>query len=292
MLLVESLSVAYGQSRVLFDITMDVQDGQVVCLMGRNGVGKTTLLKSIMGLLRPRAGKVSFFDENLTNLPPHRRARSGIGYVPQGRLIFPFLSVYENLLMGLEGKRKNGKGSNDKGNDDKGNDGKGSNDKGNDGKGSNDKGNDGKGSNDKGSNGKGSNDKGSNGKGSNDVNEDIEEMYSLFPALKLNPSKNAGTLSGGQQQQLAFARAMIRHPRLLLLDEPTEGLQPSIIQEIEDLIISLRERRDTSILLVEQSLDFALGVADHCFLMEKGEIVLEGATNTLDQNLMRDYLAV
>ena len=247
MLLIESLSVAYGQSRVLFDITMDVQDGQVVCLMGRNGVGKTTLLKSIMGLLRPRAGKVSFFDENLTNLPPHRRARSGIGYVPQGRLIFPFLSVYENLLMGLEGKRKNGKGSNDKG---------------------------------------------SNGKGSNDVNEDIEEMYTLFPALKLNPSKNAGTLSGGQQQQLAFARAMIRHPRLLLLDEPTEGLQPSIIQEIEDLIISLRERRDTSILLVEQSLDFALGVADHCFLMEKGEIVLEGATNTLDQNLMRDYLAV
>ena len=247
MLLVESLSVAYGQNRVLFDITMDVQDGQVVCLMGRNGVGKTTLLKSIMGLLRPRAGKVSFFDENLTNLPPHRRARSGIGYVPQGRLIFPFLSVHENLLMGLEGKRKNGKGNNIKGND---------------------------------------------GKGSNGVAEDIEEMYSLFPALKLNPSKNAGTLSGGQQQQPAFARAMIRHPRLLLLDEPTEGLQPSIIQEIEDLIISLRERRDTSILLVEQSLDFALGVADHCFLMEKGEIVLEGATNTLDQNLMRDYLAV
>ena len=140
--------------------------------------------------------------------------------------------------------------------------------------------------------GKRKNGKGSNGKGSNDVNEDIEEMYTLFPALKLNPSKNAGTLSGGQQQQLAFARAMIRHPRLLLLDEPTEGLQPSIIQEIEDLIISLRERRDTSILLVEQSLDFALGVADHCFLMEKGEIVLEGATNTLDQNLMRDYLAV
>ncbi len=240
MLLVESLSVAYGQSRVLFDITMDVQDGQVVCLMGRNGVGKTTLLKSIMGLLRPRAGKVSFFDENLTNLPPHRRARSGIGYVPQGRLIFPFLSVHENLLMGLEGKRNNGKGNN----------------------------------------------------GSNGVTEDVEEMYSLFPALKLNPSKNAGTLSGGQQQQLAFARAMIRHPRLLLLDEPTEGLQPSIIQEIEDLIIRLRERRDTSILLVEQSLDFALGVADHCFLMEKGEIVLEGATNTLDQNLMRDYLAV
>ena len=233
MLLVESLSVAYGQSRVLFDITMDVQDGQVVCLMGRNGVGKTTLLKSIMGLLKPRSGKVSFFDQNLTNWPPHKRARSGIGYVPQGRLIFPFLSVHENLLMGLESKRNNGSSS-----------------------------------------------------------DDIEEMYSLFPALKVNPSKNAGTLSGGQQQQLAFARAMICRPRLLLLDEPTEGLQPSIVQEIEDLIISLRERRDTSILLVEQSLDFALSVADHCFLMEKGEIVLEGPTNSLDHNMMRDYLAV
>ncbi len=233
MLLVESLSVAYGQSRVLFNITLDVQDGQVVCLMGRNGVGKTTLLKAIMGLLKLQGGKVSFFDQNLTGLPPHKRARAGIGYVPQGRLIFPFLSVHENLLMGLEGKRNNGS-----------------------------------------------------------TGDDIEEMYTLFPALKLDPSKNAGTLSGGQQQQLAFARAMIRRPRLLLLDEPTEGLQPSIVQEIEDLIMSLRDRGDTSILLVEQSMDFALGVADHCFLMEKGEIVLDGATHSLDQNLMREYLAV
>ena len=233
MLLVESLSVAYGQSRVLFDVTVDVQDGQVVCLMGRNGVGKTTLMKAIMGSLRSSNGKVSFLDHNLTTWPPHKRARAGIGYVPQGRLIFPFLTVHENLLMGLEGTGKQGKGT-----------------------------------------------------------DDVEEMYSLFPALKMNPSKNAGTLSGGQQQQLAFARALIRHPKLLLLDEPTEGLQPSIVQEIEDLIISLRERRDTSILLVEQSLEFALGVADHCFLMEKGEIVLEGSTNMLDHNLMRDYLAV
>ena len=233
MLLVGSLSVAYGQSRVLFDVTVDVQDGQVVCLMGRNGVGKTTLMKAIMGLLRSSNGKVSFLDHNLTTWPPHKRARAGIGYVPQGRLIFPFLTVHENLLMGLEGTGKQGKGT-----------------------------------------------------------DDVEEMYSLFPALKVNPSKNAGTLSGGQQQQLAFARALIRHPKLLLLDEPTEGLQPSIVQEIEDLIICLREPRDTSILLVEQSLEFALGVADHCFLMEKGEIVLEGSTNTLDHNLMRDYLAV
>ncbi len=233
MLLVESLSVAYGQSRVLFDVTVDVQDGQVVCLMGRNGVGKTTLMKAIMGLLRSSNGKVSFLDHNLTTWPPHKRARAGIGYVPQGRLIFPFLTVHENLLMGLEGTGKQGKGT-----------------------------------------------------------DDVEEMYSLFPALKVNPSKNAGTLSGGQQQQLAIARALIRHPKLLLLDEPTEGLQPSIVQEIGDLIISLRERRDNLILLVEQSLEFALGVADLCFFMEKGEIVLGGPTNTLDHNLMRDYLAV
>ena len=233
MLLIESLSVAYGQSRVLFDVTLDVQPGQVVCLMGRNGVGKTTLLKSVMGLLRPRSGKVSFLEHDLTGWPPHKRARSGIGYVPQGRLIFPFLSVHENLLMGLEANAGNGQAAGD-----------------------------------------------------------VDKMYELFPALKLNPAKNAGTLSGGQQQQLAFARAMICHPKLLLLDEPTEGLQPSIVQEIEELIVSLRQQSDTSILLVEQSLDFALAVADHCFLMEKGEIVLEGATNTLDHNLMRDFLAI
>ena len=233
MLLIESLSVAYGQSRVLSEVTLDVQEGQVVCLMGRNGVGKTTLLKSIMGLLRPRGGKVSFLERDITHWPPHKRARSGIGYVPQGRLIFPFLSVHDNLLMGLESKRNNGNSG-----------------------------------------------------------EAVEEMYALFPALKIDPSKNAGTLSGGQQQQLALARAMICHPKLLLLDEPTEGLQPSIVQDIEDLILSLREQGGTSILLVEQSLDFALTVADHCFLMEKGEIVLEGASSTLDHNLMREYLAV
>lgn len=233
MLLIESLSVAYGQSRVLSEVTLDVQEGQVVCLMGRNGVGKTTLLKSIMGLLRPRGGKVSFLENDITHWPPHKRARSGIGYVPQGRLIFPFLSVHDNLLMGLESKRNNGNSG-----------------------------------------------------------EAVEEMYALFPALKVDPSKNAGTLSGGQQQQLALARAMICHPKLLLLDEPTEGLQPSIVQDIEDLILSLREQGGTSILLVEQSLDFALTVADHCFLMEKGEIVLEGASSTLDHNLMREYLAV
>jgi len=234
MLLVESLSVAYGQSQVLFDVTLDVPEGKVVCLMGRNGVGKTTLLKSIMGLLRPRSGKVSFLDTNITNWPAYRRARAEIGYVPQGRHIFPFLNVHENLLMGLEGT-KTKKSSN---------------------------------------------------------LQAIEEMYSLFPALQVYSTKAAGTLSGGQQQQLALARALVRRPRLLLLDEPTEGLQPSIVQEIEELIQGLREQQGTSILLVEQFLEFALTVSDHCFLMEKGEIILEGPPNNLDQNLLQESLAV
>ncbi len=233
MLMVESLSVAYGQSRILSEVSLDVPDGSVVCLMGRNGVGKTTLMKSVMGLLKAGTGKVTFQGDNMTTWSPHKRARAGIGYVPQGRHIFPFLSIHENLLMGLEAVKLKER-----------------------------------------------------------RDAAVEEMYALFPALKVNSAKAAGTLSGGQQQQLALGRVLIRQPKLLLLDEPTEGLQPSIVQEIEDLIISLRERQGTSALLVEQSLDFAMTVSDHCFLMEKGEIVLEGPAATLDQDLMRQYLSV
>ena len=233
MLFVESLSVSYGQSRVLPNVTLDVDESSVVCLMGRNGVGKTTLMKSVMGLLRVGTGKVRFRESDISRWSPHQRARAGIGYVPEGRHIFPFLSIHENLLIGLEAV-----------------------------------------------------------KGKNRGETAVEEMYELFPALQVDPNKAAGTLSGGQQQQLAFARSLIREPDLLLLDEPTEGLQPSIVQEIEDLIVQLRERQGTSVLLVEQSLDFAMTVSDHCFLMEKGEIVLEGPTGILDQDLMRQYLAV
>jgi len=233
MLFIESLSVAYGQSRVLSDVTLDVSEGSVVGLMCRNGVGKTTLMKSVMGLLKARTGKVTFQNANMTRWSPHQRARAGIGYVPQGRLIFPFLSIHENLLMGLEAVKGNARRE-----------------------------------------------------------TAVDEMYDAFPALKVNPQKAAGTLSGGQQQQLALARVLIRDPKLLLLDEPTEGLQPNIVEEIEDLIMGLRDRQGASVLLVEQSLDFAMTVADHCFLMEKGEIVMEGPTATLDQDLMRQYLAV
>ena len=233
LLNIRGLAVGYGQSLVLSDVALEVPEGQVVCLMGRNGVGKTTLLKAIMGLLNPRAGQVRFAEKDLTKWAPHRRAKAGFGYVPQGRHIFPYLTVNENLLMGLEAfPGKKGRP------------------------------------------------------------EAVDRMYTLFPALKLNPKKTAGTLSGGQQQQLALARALIRQPRLLLLDEPTEGIQPSIVQEIEELLQRLRDQQDTTILLVEQFLDFALGIADYCYVMEKGAIVLEGTARDLDYNLVREYVAV
>ena len=233
LLNIRGLAVGYGQSLVLSDVALEVPEGQVVCLMGRNGVGKTTLLKAIMGLLNPRAGQVRFAENDLTKWAPHRRAKAGFGYVPQGRHIFPYLTANENLLMGLEAfPGKKGRP------------------------------------------------------------EAVDRMYTLFPALKLNPKKTAGTLSGGQQQQLALARALIRQPRLLLLDEPTEGIQPSIVQEIEELLQRLRDQQDTTILLVEQFLDFALGIADYCYVMEKGAIVLEGTARDLDYNLVREYVAV
>lgn len=232
-LTIRDLSVGYGQSLVLTDVTLDVPEGQVVCLMGRNGVGKTTLLKAIMGLLNPRAGQVRFGQSDMTRWAPHRRAKAGFGYVPQGRHIFPYLTVHENLLMGLEAfAGKKGRA------------------------------------------------------------EAVVKMYDLFPALKTHTKKVAGTLSGGQQQQLALARALVREPSLLLLDEPTEGIQPSIVQEIEELLHRLREQNETTILLVEQFLDFALGIADYCYVMEKGAIVLEGSARDLDHNLVREYVAV
>ena len=233
MLGIQSLSAGYGQNAILKEVNIIMAPGQAVSLMGRNGVGKTTLLKSIMGLIKPKTGKVILEDNDVTNWPVNKRAIAGIGYVPQGREIFPYLTVHENLLMGLEAlpnaERKI---------------------------------------------------------------EALDEMYEQFPTLQTFGAKAAGTLSGGQQQQLALARVLVRKPKVLLLDEPTEGLQPNIVQEIEDLLHGLRERQVTAILLVEQFLDFAMSVADHCYVMENGAIVLEGQTKDLDRNSVREYLAV
>ena len=231
MLTIENLSVNYGQSQILNDVALRIEPAQVVCLLGRNGVGKTTLLKTIMGLLRPRTGRVIFDSNDVTSMATHRRAWAGIGYIPQGRGIFPYLTVQENLLMGFERTHAR----------------------------------------------------------SADV---LEEMYAQFPVLKTMARRTAGILSGGQQQQLAIARALVGKPRLLLLDEPTEGIQPSIVGEIQEVIDRLRQRGDVAILLVEQFLDFALTAASYYYIMEKGQIVAEGPTAQMSQTTVQQYLAV
>ncbi|HEV3443096.1 MAG TPA: urea ABC transporter ATP-binding subunit UrtE, partial [Gemmataceae bacterium] len=209
MLCIKQLQVAYGETLILRDVDLEVERGKVVCLMGRNGVGKTTLLKSIMGLLRPRSGQVVFEDKDLTRASPDKRARAGLGYVPQGREIFPQLTVRENLQVGFlanPSKRTSV----------------------------------------------------------------LYEVLDYFPMLKDMLDRKGGVLSGGQQQQLAIARALVAEPKLLILDEPTEGIQPSIITLIGEVLRSLKEAGRVTILLVEQYFEFALKLADYCYVMEKG----------------------
>jgi urea transport system ATP-binding protein len=205
----------------------------MVCLIGRNGVGKTTLLKTIMGLLKPRTGEIAYAGQSLAKISTDRRARRGIGYVPQGREIIPRITVKENLLLGLEARPDGRKG-----------------------------------------------------------NEEIpEEIFQLFPVLKTMLSRMGGDLSGGQQQQLAIARALMGKPQLLLLDEPTEGIQPSIILEIEAAIRRIIEATGISVLLVEQHLHF-VRQADKYYAMQKGGIVASGSTSELSQDVIQRFLAV
>ena len=230
MLSVQGLNVSYGDSQVLWDVALQVPPGQVVCLLGRNGVGKTTFLKSLMGLLKPWAGTITFNGKPITSLPPDRRARLGIGYVPQGRDIFPDLTVLENLRIGQVALgEKNG--------------------------------------------------------------TIPEEIFQLFPVLQTMLSRKGGVLSGGQQQQLAIARTLMTRPALLLLDEPTEGIQPSIILEIEHVIRRLKDTAQISILLIEQYVDFARRLADYVYVMEKGAIVLEGKLQEIPDDDVKRYLA-
>jgi urea transport system ATP-binding protein len=230
MLSVQGLNVSYGESQVLWDVGLQVPAGQVVCLLGRNGVGKTTFLKSLMGLLTPWAGTITCNGTPITTLSTDRRARLGIGYVPQGRDIFPDLTVLENLRVGLVAR--------------------------------------------------------------GDKNATIpEEIFHLFPVLQTMLDRKGGLLSGGQQQQLAIARALITRPALLLLDEPTEGIQPSIILEIEHVIQRLKATGQIAILLVEQYVDFARRLADYVYVMEKGTIVLEGKLQEIPDDDVKRYLA-
>ncbi len=231
MLTVAGLNQYYGGSHTLRDIGFEVASGSCTALLGRNGVGKSTLLKCLMGLLRTRSGTISLDGTDITRLQPHQRARLGLAYVPQGREIFPRLTVEENLLTGLATGRASGGAIPD-------------------------------------------------------------EIYEMFPVLHEMRRRRGGDLSGGQQQQLAIARALLARPRLLILDEPTEGIQPSIIKDIERVIRRLTERRDMAILLVEQYLDFAQALADRFLVMARGEIVQRGARAELEPAALRRYLAV
>ena len=230
MLSVQGLNQYYGGSHTLRDVGFDVPAGACTALLGRNGVGKTTLLKCLMGVLPVRSGKIGFAGTSIANLPPYARAALGIGYVPQGRDIFPRLSVQENLQMGLASKKNGSKVP--------------------------------------------------------------DFVFDMFPVLKQMLNRRGGDLSGGQQQQLAIARALAMRPRLLILDEPTEGIQPSIIKDIERAIRSLVAAGDIAILLVEQYYDFAKSLADHYVVLSRGEVVARGLGADMDRNNVRAHLAV
>ena len=230
MLSIRGLNQYYGGSHILRGIDLEVPAGACTALLGRNGVGKTTLLRCLMGEVPVRSGTLLLEGEDVTALPPWERARRGLGYVPQGREIFSRLTVAENLLVGEAAA----------------------------------------------------------GTGSVTSRDELEE---LFPILRTMQRRRGGDLSGGQQQQLAIARALVSRPRVLLLDEPTEGIQPSTIQEIGRVLRRLLEKRMT-ILLVEQYLDFAMELADHCVVLSRGEIVLRGQVRDLDPAQVRKHLSV
>jgi len=226
MLKVEHLDQYYGGSHILRDLSFEVPPGKVSALLGRNGVGKTTLLRTLMGLVPARSGEIIFYDEKITQLKPYQRARAGIGYAPQGREIFPRLTVEENLRMALAGDRI------------------------------------------------------------------PQRIFDLFPVLKSMLRRRGGDLSGGQQQQLAIGRALAMGPRLLILDEPTEGIQPSIIKDIERAIRALAATGEMAILLVEQYYEFARSLADQYLVMERGEILKRGAGADMDRDGVRALLTV
>ena len=231
MFTVSGLNQYYGGSHILRDVDLHMDKGACVCLMGRNGVGKTTLLKSIMGLLPIRSGAVELDGEDLAGAPAAMRARKGIGYVPQGREIFPGLTVEENLRVGLTGRRDKSKAI-------------------------------------------------------------PEEIYEFFPVLREMLHRKGGDLSGGQQQQLAIGRALASDPHMLILDEPTEGIQPNIVQLIGDIIIRLNEEKGLTVLLVEQKLKFARKVGRSFYIMDRGHAVANGRMDELDDALISEYLTV
>jgi len=231
MITIEKLNQFYGESHILWDLDLHLEPGSCTCLMGRNGVGKTTLLKCIMGLLPARSGQINYNGQDLTKKPAEYRARAGIGFVPQGREIFSQLTVEENLRIGLAARQDG-------------------------------------------------------------LKKIPERIYELFPVLKSMLHRRGGDLSGGQQQQLAIGRALAIDPKVLILDEPTEGIQPNIVSEIGDIIIRLNQEEQLTVLLVEQKLAFARRVGQSFHLMEKGRVVAHGPMTDLNDELVHRHLAV
>jgi urea transport system ATP-binding protein len=232
MLNVDQLNQYYGSSHTLRGVSLSLEKGECLTLLGRNGVGKTTLLKCLMGVLPVEAGNVTLDGRDITKLKPHERAALGIAYVPQGREIFARLTVEENLLMGMAVKS------------------------------------------------------------SKQASKIRSEVYELFPVLKEMLHRRGGDLSGGQQQQLAIARALLADPKLIILDEPTEGIQPSIIKDIGNVIRLLRQRGDIAILLCEQYFDFAHQLADKFIVLSRGEVVASGAQDQMNNDNVKRHLAV
>lgn len=231
MLTLSNITVSYDGSRILRGVNLTVPKNSLVCLMGRNGVGKTTTLKSIMGVVSPDAGEVTLEGQSLSGLKPDARSRAGLGYVPQGRDIFPHLTVWENLRISLvvHGAKANGQ---------------------------------------------------------------VDRVLELFPILKEFLQRKGGVLSGGQQQQLAIARALLTDPKILILDEPTEGIQPNIIDLIGETLVKIKNEGKISILLVEQYLDFCLSIGDSFYIMDRGAVVAEGPIAHLNDDIVKQHLTV
>jgi urea transport system ATP-binding protein len=222
------LSTGYGQSTVINDLSLDVAPGEIVAILGLNGMGKSTLMRSLIGLLPARSTALTLGGKELSKLPPHERVQHGLAYVPQGRMVFPKLSVEENIVAGLSPKQRNVP----------------------------------------------------------------EELYEFFPILREMKSRRGGNLSGGQQQQLVIARALAAEPKLLLLDEPTEGIQPSIIKDLAQLLVRIRDRKQLSLVVSEQVLSFALAIADRVLVMERGALIHESRKEDTNEREIAKMLSL
>lgn len=231
LLKLTDVSAGYNQTPVLLNVNMSLDKGDIVCLLGRNGMGKTTLLRSIIGLTKVVKGDIVFDADDITKVPTYKRARYGIAFIPQGREIIPYLSVLDNLKLGLVASR-------------------------------------------------------------NKLKKIPDEIFEFFPMLKQHLKRQGGLLSGGQQQQLAIARGLMCNPQVMLLDEPTEGIQPSIVQEIDETLRRINREKGITLLVVEQKIDFAKQLAQKFFIMQKGSIVANGNTSNLTDSLVHQYLTV